>query len=136
MSELLDRLFTEMDAACLRNGLVKIETIGDCFMACGNVTLDDHGDEDDDPEHVARMARFARETLDIASQTLIDLKDPARGPISMRVGFHVGDCVGVVTGGLTPHFTLLGDCEFLNIIMRANCIDFHFLRPFFFAFRI
>lgn len=54
------------------------------------------------PEHVSLMARFALDVLESAAGTLIDEDDPARGPATVRIGFHTGPVASHVVGSRNP----------------------------------
>ena len=52
--------------------------------------------EDQSTDHAIRIAKFALDAIKAASETLIDLDDPSRGCVEIRVGFHVGPVVSNV----------------------------------------
>ena len=62
-----------------------------------------------DNTHVKRIAEFAIEMINEASQILIDDEDPSKGYINIRVGFHSGPVVSNVIGSLNPRYGLFGD---------------------------
>ncbi len=103
MSDLLDRLFQQFDKLATRHGIQKLETIGDCYIAISNLVVSQPTD------HVARMARFSLGVLEAAKRTLIDVRDPSRGTVSVRVGFDAGPVVGNVVGTLQPKYTVFGE---------------------------
>ena len=47
--------------------------------------------ENQEGDHVKRIAEFAVDMINEASQILIDEEEPERGYISIRVGFHSGN---------------------------------------------
>ena len=127
---MLDRLYTKLDAAAAELGLFKVETIGDAarpparppasppapargptrgptrgrraqFVAAGGVP---HWQ----PDHTLRVAKFAAKAVAIANGTAVDLEDPSKGFVSIRVGFHVGPIVASVVGTSRPKYTLFG----------------------------
>ena len=62
----------------------QVETIGDAYMAVTNLVKDQHDD------HAKRIAEFAIAAVAAANETPIDLDDPSRGNVKIRVGFHSG----------------------------------------------
>ena len=59
--------------------------------------------------HAKIMAEFTLEVVAAASETLIDVDDPERGCVNIRVGFHSGPLVADVVGTRNPKFCILGD---------------------------
>ena len=55
------------------------ETIGDAYMAVTNLVKDQSKD------HVKRVAEFSLEALEAASQIPIDMDDPSKGFVQIRV---------------------------------------------------
>ena len=55
-----------------------------------------------------QVARFAVEVVAVAKSTLVDMEDPTRGCIHLRVGFHSGPVVSAVIGNKHPKWTLYG----------------------------
>ena len=58
--------------------------------------------KDQKDDHVKRVAAFAMDAMVAADETLIDLDDPSRGTVQIRVGFHCGPVVSNVVGNLNP----------------------------------
>ena len=100
---LIDRLYERFDKLCTLHGVFKVEVVGDAYMAVTNLVQDQTRD------HVKRCARFSVGALQAASETLIDLDDPSRGTVQIRVGFHSGPVISDVVGTRLPKFSLFGD---------------------------
>ena len=57
--------------------------------------------------HVKNIAEFAIDIVNEASKIMIDLDDPQRGFVSLRVGFHSGSVVSNVIGTLNKRYDQL-----------------------------
>jgi class 3 adenylate cyclase len=104
--ELLDSLFTALDALASKHGLEKIKTIGDAYMVvCGvPVPMDDH------TERVARFALEIHSVLDaVRLRWVLEGKELGASPIRMRVGIHTGEAVAGVIGTSKFSYDLWGD---------------------------
>lgn len=110
---MLDRLYRELDNLSAKFELFKAETIGDAFLAVAGIP---HFQSD----HVARVAAFALSALAAASKTLIDLNDPSRGHVKLRIGFHPGPLSAAVVGTMRPKYTVLGDTVNTASRMESN----------------
>ena len=103
VSHMLDRLYTALDTLATKHGVLKIETVGDSYMGVTNIG------EDQSRDHVERIANFALDVQDAASQILIDVDDPDRGYVQLRIGFHSGPVVSNVIGSLNLKYGIFGD---------------------------
>ena len=61
-------------------------------MCCTNLV------EDQESDHVKRIAEFAMDAIQAANSTLVDTSVPDRGYVNIRAGFHSGSVVANVVG--------------------------------------
>merc|ERR1719399_2118199 len=115
VSDMLDRLYTKLDALADKYELFKVETIGDAYFCAANLVSAQ-------PRHVELAAQFALEAITAAENTLIDMDLPSRGCIRMRVGLHTGDVVTNVVGTKNPRYCLFGDAVNTTARMESNSI--------------
>jgi class 3 adenylate cyclase len=96
---LLNELFTVFDNLADANGLEKIKTIGDAFMAAAGLP-------NPHPLHAHAAARMALQMLDAVSMFCDDQGDP----LMIRIGIHSGSCVAGVIGRRKFIYDVWGDC--------------------------
>jgi class 3 adenylate cyclase len=94
---LLDRVFSAIDAVASAQGLVKIKTAGDSYMAAAGVPVAD-------PDHAARAAEFA---LALGPAVEAALADTGR-TVRLRIGMHSGPLVAGVIGRRTFAYDVWG----------------------------
>lgn len=97
--QLLDRLYTLLDALCEKHGVTKMETVGKTWMGATGL----HGQRGN---HAARAIFFGLDVLHTVSQ-LRD--DDGKQLIKFRVGVNTGEAVAGVVGLKKPQFCLFGD---------------------------
>jgi len=116
VSDMLDRLYSRFDGIATLYDVFKIETIGDAYMAVTNLALDQADD------HAKLMAHFAIGAEKAASETYVDLDDPTKGFVKIRVGFHSGPIVANVVGSRLPKYTIFGDTVNTASRMESNSL--------------
>jgi class 3 adenylate cyclase len=98
--QMLNQLFTEFDEIAQRHGVLKLETVGDAFVAVAGIA-----GERDPGEQALRMARCALDMADCAARHEL----PTGGNMLIRVGLHCGPAVAGVVGQALPHYSVFGD---------------------------
>jgi class 3 adenylate cyclase len=95
---MLHQLFCRYDKLCERLGVYKVETIGDCYMACTGLL-------ENAPDHAARLVEFGQQMLRAAAA----VTSPLGGAVQIRVGIHSGPCTSGIVGSTRARYCLFGD---------------------------
>jgi class 3 adenylate cyclase len=102
---LLETLYGAYDAIATKRGVFKVETIGDCYMACTGLP-------DPQPDHAYRMTKFAIHCQSKTALILHQLKEKlGEDTVSLdcRIGLHSGPVTAGVLRGDRGRFQLFGD---------------------------
>ncbi len=108
--ETLDEIFRALDEAVERNGIEKIKTIGDGYMAAAGIT---QATETDD---AARCARFALEAKRIVEERAASLGYP----LDIRIGIHNGPVIAGILGKSRLVFDVWGAAVNLASRLEAS----------------
>ncbi len=101
--KLLNLLFSTFDTLCVKNGVEKIKTIGDSYMAVAGLP-----NPTDNP--VKRLVQLGFDMLDSVAELKLN--------IQVRIGIHVGEVVAGVIGSQKFSYDLWGDA--VNLASRLE----------------
>jgi adenylate cyclase len=103
----LNKLFSEFDQLAAQQGVEKIKTIGDCYMAVSGVPLSR-------PDHATAAANLALDMISITER----LQTAFPVPFQIRVSIHSGPAMAGVIGRRTFSYDVWGDT--VNIAARLE----------------
>ncbi|KAL7572297.1 hypothetical protein ACA910_017895 [Epithemia clementina (nom. ined.)] len=102
---LLETVFGALDKIAKRQGVYKVETVGDCYVAVSGLP-------NPRKDHALVMAKFARDVLvtvrDLVQRLELTL-GPDTGELGIRIGLHSGPVTAGVLRGDRARFQLFGD---------------------------
>jgi adenylate cyclase len=105
----LDELFSRFDELVERDGLEKVKTIGDAYMAVA-------GAPEPRADHAAAAVGLARAMIDVVQ----GLREGGGPPIEIRIGIASGPAIGGVIGQRRLLFDLWGDTVNLASRMESS----------------
>ncbi|XP_063237743.1 soluble guanylate cyclase 88E [Bacillus rossius redtenbacheri] len=96
---MLNAMYSIFDTLTERNGVYKVETIGDAYMVVS-------GAPEKEVNHAEKVCNMALDMI----EAITDLKDPSTGShLKIRVGVHSGAVVAGIVGLKMPRYCLFGD---------------------------
>lgn len=98
----LDYYFKQFDEICLRNGLEKIKTIGDAYLAAGGIPESNRAG-------AIEVVRAALEMQQLVLQLKESRQKEQRNFYEMRIGVHTGPVVAGVVGLSKFQYDIWGD---------------------------
>ncbi len=107
--EMLNDIFSKLDALTEKYGLEKIKTIGDAYMAVAGVPTPRK-------DHAVAVASMALELRDVAAS----FRAPTGEPIRVRIGINSGPVVAGVIGTKKFSYDLWGDTVNTAARMEAH----------------
>lgn len=110
--QFLSHLFAAMDECGDLHGITRVETIGDCLLACSGVF-------DEKKDHRAMVARAAAFSVAVSERVRSIFTYPdSNEPLQVRVGLHFGEIAHCLTAGKSRRWCIFGDT--VNIASRMQ----------------
>lgn len=103
----LNDLFSRFDTRAEREGIEKIKTIGDAYMAASGLS-------DRSTDHAVKLVRFAQGML----EDLHEFNEESKVKFSMRIGINSGDVIAGVIGKSKFIYDIWGDT--VNVASRME----------------
>lgn len=112
---MLSEMFTLFDKMCVKFGLYKVYTIGDCYVSMGYF---DDGIKRNPANEAAQMARFAFSLIELISQ----VNNKIGAQLNMRIGIHIGNAIGGINGTNIIRYDIYGKDVVIANKMESNGI--------------
>jgi len=103
--QLLETIYSSWDNLAYKNGVLKIETVGDCYVAVAGLP-------EPNEKHVLAVCRFARDVLytwDVMTQRLEVTLGPDTTHLKLRIGVNSGQVTAGILRGTMTRYQLFGD---------------------------
>jgi len=114
--ELLDEVFSRFDQAASENGVLKLRTIGDGYLACAGL-MSAFGDQADSIDHAKRSLDFCISL----GKSLKGMMMPNSMPLLLRIGLHSGEVFSGIVGTTQPQYDLFGHVPNVAARMEQTC---------------
>ena len=99
--EKLSKIFTLFDKICVKQGLYKVHTIGDCYVALSSTTNSEVRNRKDE------CVRMVSAALDMV-RAVDEVCSVDHELLKMRIGVHCGDVVAGITGSRLVRYDIYG----------------------------
>lgn len=111
----LDTLFSEFDQICAANGVSRIKTVGDAYMAATGVP-------EEDPQHLTRLLEAAIGIRDFTRRYNHQKEDQNTPRMNIRLGLHTGPLISGIVGKDKFAYDIWGDTVNVASRMESNGI--------------
>eukprot|EP00928_Gymnodinium_smaydae_P073687 TRINITY_DN5683_c0_g5_i1.p1 TRINITY_DN5683_c0_g5~~TRINITY_DN5683_c0_g5_i1.p1 ORF type:complete len:1236 (+),score=280.77 TRINITY_DN5683_c0_g5_i1:91-3798(+) len=101
--QFLNKYFTKFDEICQRNGVTKVETVGEEYVCAVGVVPGDRKEE----ELVGHTPILGR--LLVAAAEMLSMQGRGGSEVIFKMGVHTGPLIAGVIGQKLPRFRLFGD---------------------------
>ena len=112
--QLLELLFKEFDIVGFQTGVLKVSTIGDCYLATSGLPdiRDDHA------EAMAKFSVECQKIFEVVTTELLYTLGSGTIDLNLRCGLHSGPVTDGVFQGLGLRFEIFGDA-----VNTASCME-------------
>jgi class 3 adenylate cyclase len=111
--EKLSKIFTLFDKICVKQGLYKVHTIGDCYVALSSTT---NSEVRHRKEECVRMVAAALDMVKAVDEICREDHEL----LKMRIGVHAGDVVAGITGSRLVRYDIYGPDVLIANKMESN----------------